>query len=113
MAQFADGSLLDLTYSLSRHFQLFPHFLQCVVMIVLQAETQFDNLSFVVAELIKHGANLFPEYTLINEFRRLTFVVILDDITERIFVFPGKWSIQREDFFSPDQQLIDTIRGRS
>src|SRR5947209_1890209 len=110
MAQLADSAFLNLTYSFSCHFQPLPHLLQCMVMIVYQAKTEFYHLSLTRRKLPKHFPNLFSEQLLVGDFHWPTLTRIFDDIAKRILFFLGKRSIQGENFLSPDQQFTDTLR---
>src|SRR5437660_8396086 len=68
MAQFTNGTLLDLAYTFTSHFQFLAYFFQRVIMIVYQTEAQLNHLSLTKGELPKHLANLFAQELLIGQF---------------------------------------------
>src|SRR5579883_2389340 len=51
VAQLADGTFLDLADALACHPQLLAHLFQGVIVVVCQAEAQFDNLPLARSEL--------------------------------------------------------------
>src|SRR5450755_4021757 len=109
MAQLANGTLFNLTYTFTSHFQLLAYLFERMVVIINQSKAKFDNLPFTDGKLIKDFANLFAQQLLLGDFHWATVACIFDDISQGIFLFFGEGSIERKYFFGPDQQFADPI----